>query len=165
MQTVWLRATMQRMLSHAATLISDDEEFTALEREMMNLVMATHREGLSKFLLEILRELALAESPPRPVKRILSMAHVLTAAGKMRHPPTQTMRRNLLEDVLRDSGNAYLRSSAVLGLAYINDPASLDAIRRSEARESDTAIKKQLHAVEEQLEETRSEQRPNALPA
>ena len=77
--------------------------------------------------------------------------------GRMNSHHWKTQRRKLLEQCLLHSRSAWVRDGAGLGLASLDDPRSMEAVRVAIAKESSKSLKKDLESVLEQLEDTRSE--------
>lgn len=77
--------------------------------------------------------------------------------GRMDSNRWKTERRKLLEQCLLRSRSAWVRDGAGLGLASLDDPRSIGAVKTAIAKESSNSLKKDLKSVLEQLEATRSE--------
>ena len=77
--------------------------------------------------------------------------------GRMDSLHWRTQRRKLLEQCLLHSRSAWVRDGAGLGLASLDDPRSIKAVKEATAKESSKSLKQDLESVLEQLEATRSE--------
>ncbi len=77
--------------------------------------------------------------------------------GRMDSNGWKTERRKLLEQCLLHSRSAWVRDGAGLGLASLDDPRSIGAVKTAIAMESSNTLKKDLESVLDQLEKTRSE--------
>ena len=77
--------------------------------------------------------------------------------GRMDSNSWKTERRKLLEQCLLNSRSAWVRDGAGLGLASLDDPRSIGAVKTAIAKESSNSLRKDLESVLEQLEATRSE--------
>ncbi len=77
--------------------------------------------------------------------------------GRMDSNRWKTERRKLLEQCLLRSLSAWVRDGAGLGLASLDDPRSIRAVKTAIAKESSNMLKKDLESVLDQLEKTRSE--------
>lgn len=76
--------------------------------------------------------------------------------GEIDHPSTHRYRRSLLEKVLLTSSSTRLRHGAASGLAAMNDPSSLDAVREATRREGNSRLRRYLELVVDQLERARA---------
>lgn len=72
----------------------------------------------------------------------------------LKHKESETRRRLALEYILLNSHSVAVRDSAGLGLASIDDPASLPALYESIAKEPSDEIKEMNQMVIDQLLET-----------
>lgn len=101
----------------------------------------------------------LGERAIDPVSHIITTQrarpHVIEEAlrvlGRLQHEATKPYRRSLLERSL-ESSNPYMRDAAGLGIADMDDPASIPALRQAIAVESSRALRKDLTMVLRQLE-------------
>ena len=75
--------------------------------------------------------------------------------GEVDHAATQRYRRTLLEKML-NAPSVRLRHGAAAGLASMDDPASLDALRGALGGESNRRLRDYLQLVVNQLERTRA---------
>ena len=82
------------------------------------------------------------------------VGEALKALGHLPHESTRKQRFELLQECLR-SKFPRTRYAAALGLAAMDDEASLGAIAQALARETDTTLRRYLQRVLEQVEETR----------
>ncbi len=73
--------------------------------------------------------------------------------GEVDHPPTALYRRTLLEKMLTSS-SIRLRHGAAAGLASMDDPASLNAVRCARDDEASPRLREYLQLVVDQLERT-----------
>lgn len=101
----------------------------------------------------------LGERAMDPVSHIITTqrarAHVIEEAlrvlGRLQDEATKPYRRWLLERSLQSS-NPYMRDAAGLGIADMDDPGSIPALRQAIAVESSHALRKDLTMVLRQLE-------------
>lgn len=77
--------------------------------------------------------------------------------GHITNPQTQATRRQLLERVLLNSSSARARDGAGLGLASIDDPASIPALQQAIEQEQVEELRNDLQQVLDQLIETQRE--------
>ena len=77
--------------------------------------------------------------------------------GRMDSNIWKTERRKLLEQCLLRSRSAWVRDGAGLGLASLDDPRSIGAVKTAIAKESSDTLKNDLESVLDQLEKTRLE--------
>jgi HEAT repeat protein len=100
-------------------------------------------------------------------KAVLELGHILKARqadsevveeallqlGMIDDSATQRTRLSILEESLK-SDSVGRRDAAGLGIASMNDPSALPALRRALKRETSSRLKHDLHLVVEQLEQT-----------
>ena len=77
--------------------------------------------------------------------------------GNMRKPDTHLARRRLLELCLLQSDNLFVRDGAGLGLASMDDPDALPAVKAAIENEHNLELKGDLQQVYDQLIETQLE--------
>jgi len=76
--------------------------------------------------------------------------------GETDHLSSRHYRRTLLEKLLRSTPSTRLRHGAAAGLAFMDDPSSLPALREALEREGNRRLQRYLALVVEQLERTRA---------
>lgn len=80
--------------------------------------------------------------------------HGTEEMGDIEHPPTHRVRRSFLEKLLSHSSR-HLRDAASLGLATLDDPASLPALYQALDMEAFHLLHNRLQQVIDQLEATK----------
>lgn len=77
--------------------------------------------------------------------------------GRLEDPKNHTTRRTWLESILQGGHSARVRDGAALGLASMDDPASIPAFQQAIEREVNTELRHDLQQVLDQLIETQHE--------
>lgn len=119
----------------------------AFSRGLENLIERHGDPALSEIQSFILEE---------KTKSSIAM-EALQYIGRMDSNRWKTERRKLLEQCLLRSRSAWVRDGAGLGLASLDDPRSIRAVKTAIAKESSNMLKNDLESVLDQLEKTRSE--------
>lgn len=82
------------------------------------------------------------------------VAQALRSLGEMHHPPSRDLRRSLIEKGLRQS-SPWVRDGAVLGLAWLDDPAAIPSLTKAVQQEQIDELRRDMGKVLSQLERTR----------
>jgi len=109
------------------------------------------------YLVEAYGEVAVQELARRIVAKQIDAevaSEVLQWMGRINHQASRGMRLWLLERNLL-SNSLYIRDSAGLGIASLNDPAAIPSLRSAIAQEKNCALREDLEQVLRQLEGTR----------
>lgn len=86
-------------------------------------------------------------------------AEALRWIGKINNPDSKLSRRRFLEKCLLKCRYGRVRDGALLGLASMDDPASIDIVRKAIEQEVIPELKDDLKQLFSQLIETKAEQR------
>lgn len=84
------------------------------------------------------------------------VAEALCWLGQVEEPASHIKRRELLQENLGHR-SPYIRDGAMVGLAYLEDPRSLEALRVALQREPIAELREYIEETIEQLEHTQSE--------
>lgn len=131
-----------------ATHISLEPGFSNAFSEGLEQAIAEHGEAA---LTEIAQVILGEESKPSIAMEALQyVGHA--ESGKFLNE-----RRKMLERCLLESGSAWVRDGAGLGIASLNDARSIDSLERAINMESSRALKEDLTLVLDQLQATSSD--------
>ena len=126
--------------------------FIALEPGMTN----SFSEGLEE-VIEKYGEPALRETQDiilnEETKSAIAM-EALQYIGRTDSETWKNERRKILENCLLNSGSAWVRDGAGLGLASLDDPGSIPVLQAAISKETSKALKQDLYLVLDQLQDT-----------
>ncbi len=119
-------------------------------------MMSQLAKGLT-YLVEAYGEIAVQELARRIIAKQIDAevaSEALQWMGRINHQPSHQIRLWLLEHSLF-SKSMYVRDSAGLGIASLNDPAAIPSLRRAITQEKNAALREDLEQVRNQLEGAR----------
>ncbi len=158
------------MLPHEMTPTQSPEIAPDLPSQLVQLCFAAKDErfedgyesDFSRQLVELLRQHS-DETLAWLTTAILSdqinpevAAEALRWVGNVPYPFSRLERRRLLERCLLHSTSARIRDGALLGLASLDDPASVQTVKRAIAQETLPELRADLEQLLQQLEETQA---------
>jgi HEAT repeat protein len=81
---------------------------------------------------------------------VLTQAEALKLMGRVNHPNSERKRRSVLLAALKSS-NVAIRDAAAIGLSYLGDPNTIEAVQDAAATESDLALREFLIDIVKEL--------------
>ena len=146
-QQAKLKAELEKMFAHARGEIFEDGMESDFSRNLVALI-EQHQEPAIAALAELIAgDEVNAEVASEALRWVVHIEN----------PATHQARLTLLEHSL-SAPSARVRDGAALGLASMDDPASIDSVQEAINHECIEQLRQNLEQVLEQLVETRDEQ-------